>query len=301
MRVLITGATGMIGSKVTQLCDEKGIEVNYLTTTKSKIENKKNFQGFYWNPEKDEIDEACLDDVTAIIHLAGASIAEPWSNSYKKEIIESRTQTASLLLRTLKENNHDVRCLISASAIGGYPTSLEKLYFEEDKIETETFVGKVVSKWEEAADEFEVEGLDIVKIRIGLVLAEEGGVLPRIKKPIAMNVGAALGNGKQWQSWIHIDDLAGIFLHAMEKELTGTYNAVAPNPVTNKEMTKELAAQMDKPLWLPNVPKFVLKTILGEMSQIVLSSQLVSSKKIETTGYNFKFTKLSKALEDILN
>lgn len=300
MRVLITGATGMIGSKITQLCHEKEIDVNYLTTDKSKIENRNKYKGFYWNPEQEEIDENCLYDVDGIIHLAGASIAEPWSKPYKQEIIKSRTQTAALLLKTLKDINHDVRCLISASAIGGYPSSLEKLYFEEDNIETDTFVGKVVNKWEHAADEFECEGLDIVKIRIGLVLAEEGGILTKIKKPIAMNLGAALGSGKQWQSWIHIDDVAGIFLYAIQHELTGTYNAIAPNPVTNKELTKEVASKMNKALWLPNVPKFVLKSLLGEMSQIVLSSQLVSSKKIDSTGYNFKFTKLSKALDDIL-
>lgn len=299
MRVLITGATGLIGSKLSALCLEKGIEVNYLTTSKSKIEEKDNYKGFYWDPKSEEIEKGCLEGVKTIIHLAGASIAEPWSKSYKRTIIKSRTETAALLFRTLKETPHQVQDFISASAIGVYPSSLEKLYFEDDHKVADNFVGEVVEKWEAAADRFESIGLDVAKIRVGLVLAENGGMLEKIKKPISLNMGAALGSGKQWQSWIHLDDLAGIFLFAIENELNGVYNAVAPNPVTNKELTKELADKMGKSVWLPNVPAFALKTLLGEMSQIVLSSQLVSCKKIEEHGYNFKYTNLSRALEDL--
>jgi uncharacterized protein len=299
MRVLITGATGLIGSELSKLCREKGIKVNYLTTSKSKIKKEKDFQGFYWEPKNQVIEKGCLENVQTIIHLAGASIAEPWSDSYKRTIIKSRTETADLLFKTLKEEPHQVGNFISASAIGVYPSSLEKLYFEEDRVVASNFVAEVVRKWEAAADQFESLGLDVAKIRVGLVLAEEGGMLEKIKKPVALNMGAALGSGKQWQSWIHIKDLAGIFLYAIENELTGIYNAVAPNPVTNKELTKELAKQMGKSVWLPNVPKFALQTLLGEMSQIVLSSQLVSSKKIEGVGYNFEYTNLSRALGDL--
>ena len=299
MRVLITGATGLIGSKLSTMCIEEGIEVNYLTTSKSKIEKKENYKGFYWDPKSEEIEKECLEGVQTIIHLAGASIAEPWSKDYKRTIIKSRTETAALLFRTLKENPHQVQNFISASAIGVYPSSLEKLYFENDHKVADGFVGEVVEKWEAAADRFESIGLDVAKIRVGLVLAEDGGMLERIKKPISLNMGAALGSGKQWQSWIHLQDLAGIFLFAIQNELTGVYNAVAPNPVTNKELTKELADKMGKSVWLPNVPAFALKALLGEMSEIVLSSQLVSSKKIEEHGYNFNYTNLSRALEDL--
>ncbi|CAL65485.1 TIGR01777 family oxidoreductase [Christiangramia forsetii] len=299
MRVLITGATGLIGSKLSSLCREEGIKVNYLTTSKSKIENKEDYQGFYWDPKNDEIEKDCIKDVHVIVHLAGASIAEPWSNSYKKTIIKSRTDTAALLHKTLSENSHQVENFISASAIGVYPSSLEKLYFEDDNVVADNFVGEVVEKWEAAADKFESLGLDVAKIRVGLVLAENGGMLEKIKKPISINMGAALGSGKQWQSWIHLDDLAGIFLFAIQNDLTGIYNAVAPNPATNKELTKDLAKKMGKSVWLPNVPPLALKALLGEMSQIVLSSQLVSSKKIESAGYNFSYTNLSRALGDL--
>ena len=299
MRVLITGATGLIGSKLSKLCRKKGIKVNYLTTSKSKIKNDEDYQGFYWDPRSGTIEESCLNGVKTIVHLAGASIAEPWSNSYKRTIIKSRTETANLLFKTLEKNSHQVENFISASAIGVYPSSLQKLYFEDDEMVADNFVGEVVRKWEASADQFESLGIDVAKIRVGLVLAEDGGMLEKIKKPISLNMGAALGSGKQWQSWIHIEDLAGIFLFAIENELTGVYNAVAPNPVTNKELTKELAEQMGKSVWLPNVPKFALKGLLGEMSQIVLSSQLVSSSKIEELGYSFEFKNLSRALGDL--
>jgi uncharacterized protein (TIGR01777 family) len=300
MRVLITGATGLIGTKISQLCRDKGMEVHYLSTSKDKLENEADYKGFYWNPNNNKIDSEAIKGVDAIINLVGASIAERWTPEQKKIILKSRTETASLLYKCLQENEHQVKNLVSASAIGVYPSSLEKLYTEEDKGVDDSFVGEVVVKWEEAVDNFQDLGIEVAKIRIGLVLAENGGVLQKLKEPVNFNVGSPLGSGKQWQSWIHIDDISGIFLFALEKKLTGIYNAVAPNPVTNKELVNEVASQMGKPVWLPNVPKIALKLVLGEMSHIVLSSQLVSSDKIEQEGYNFKYVNLAKALEDLI-
>jgi len=300
MRVLITGATGLIGSKISQLCQEKGMEVYYLSTSKDKLENKVNYKGFYWNLDKNEIDSKAIDGVDAIINLAGASIAERWTSEQKEKILKSRTETANLLYTCLQENEHQVKLLVSASAIGVYPSSLEKLYTEEDQGVDDSFVGEVVVKWEEAVDNFKDLGIEVAKIRIGLVLAENGGMLQKLKEPVNFNIGSPLGNGKQWQSWIHIDDICGIFMFAVENELTGIYNAVAPNPVTNKELVNEVASQMGKPVWLPNVPKVALKLVLGEMSHLVLSSQLVSSDKIEREGYAFKYVNLAKALEDLI-
>ncbi|MBO2544481.1 TIGR01777 family oxidoreductase [Salegentibacter agarivorans] len=300
MRVLITGATGLIGSKISRLCREKGIEVHYLSTSKDKLENKTDYKGFYWNPNENEIDSKAIEGVDTIINLVGASIAERWTPEQKKKILKSRTETANLLYTCLQENEHEVKNLLSASAIGIYPSSLEKLYTEEDQGVDDSFVGEVVVKWEEAVDNFKDLGIEVAKIRIGLVLAKNGGMLQKLKEPVNFNVGSPLGNGKQWQSWIHIDDISGIFMFALEKELTGVYNAVAPNPVTNKELVNEVASQMGKPVWLPNVPKVALKLVLGEMSRLVLSSQLVSSDKIEQEGYIFKYVNLSKALEDLI-
>ncbi|WP_081209681.1 TIGR01777 family oxidoreductase [Salegentibacter sediminis] len=300
MRVLITGATGLIGSQVTQLCQEKGIKVNYLTTTQDKIESKPDYKGFYWNPEKQEIDPEALKGVSAIINLVGESIAKRWTQEQKEKIISSRVDTANLLYKTLQDNNHHITHFISASAIGIYPSSLEKLYTEDNEAVDDSFVGKVVVKWEEAAENFTDLGMDVAKIRIGLVLAREGGFLEKLKEPVNFNVGSPLGSGKQWQSWIHINDVAGIFVHALENKLEGTFNAVAPNPVTNKELVNEVASKMGKSVWLPNVPAIAIKAVLGEMSRLVLSSQLVSSDKIEHTGYRFEYANLAKALEDLM-
>ena len=300
MRVLITGATGLVGSHITRLCHQKGIKVNYLTTSKDKIEDQPDYKGFYWNIENREIDENCFKNVDAIIHLAGADIAKRWTSSYKKEIIASRTQSADLLFETLKNSGFKVPRLISASAIGIYPSSLEKLYFEDDKSVDDSFLGEVVVLWEASADKFKNLGMEVAKVRIGLVLAREGGALPKLKDPVSFNVGTAFGSGKQWQSWIHIEDLAGIFLHVLENKLSGIFNGVAPNPVTNKEMMKEIAAQLDKSIWLPNVPAIALKVALGEMATVLLSSQLVSSDKIEKAGYEFRYKNLIKALEDLI-
>ncbi|WP_373059820.1 TIGR01777 family oxidoreductase [Zunongwangia sp. H14] len=300
MRVLITGATGLIGSEISRRCQEKDIDVHYLTTSKSKIEKKEQYKGFYWNPSKGEIDLNALEGVSAIINLVGASIAKPWTEKNKKIILNSRIESAMLLFDTLSKNKHSIDQFISASAIGIYPSSKEKLYAEDDTGVDDSFVGKVVVKWESAVNNFQDLGIDVAKLRIGLVLAENGGMLEKLKQPVGFNAGAPLGDGKQWQSWIHIEDLANIFIHALENELAGTYNAVAPNPVTNKELVKCVAKTMGKSVWLPNVPAVVLKTLLGEMSTILLSSQLVSNNKIESTGFSFKFTHLSNALQDLL-
>ena len=209
-------------------------------------------------------------------------------------------ESTNLLFDTLSKNDHQIKHIVSASAIGVYPSSLQKLYFEEEEKIDDSFVSKVVVQWESAVNNFKDLGLKVSKIRIGLVMAENGGMLEKLKEPVNFNIGAPLGSGKQWQSWIHIKDLTQIFLYVLENQLAGTFNGVAPNPVTNKEMTQEVAKQLDKPLWLPNVPKFVLKAAFGEMSTLLLSSQLVSSKKIEGQGYHFEYVHLQPALEDLL-
>lgn len=300
MRVLITGATGLIGTKITKLCHQRNIAVNYLTTSKDKIQHQENYRGFLWNPKKKEIDIEAIKDVDVIINLVGESIAQRWTKENKRAIIESRVASTNLLFDTLANNSHQVYQIISASAIGIYASSLQKLHTENDTVIDDSFVGKVVVKWEAAVDNFKDLGIKTSKVRIGLVMAENGGILGRLKEPVLYNVGAPLGSGKQWQSWIHIIDLAQIFLFLLEEEIAGVFNAVAPNPVTNKELTKEVAAQLKKPLWLPNVPGFVLKTYFGDMARLLLSSQLVSSQKIQDYGYHFMYTRLNKALSDLL-
>lgn len=300
MRVLITGATGLVGQEIVKRCHEKDIKVNYLTTRKSKISQDDNYCGFYWNIETSEIDTDCFKNVDGIIHLAGASISKRWTESYKKEIINSRVESTELLINSLKGESHSVKHIVSASAIGIYPDSLTKYYDQTNEEISDSFLGKVVCAWEKAVDGFTQVGVKVSKVRIGLVLSDKGGALKEIVKPIKFGVGAAFGSGKQWQSWVHIEDLARIFLFVLEHKLEGIYNGVAPNPVTNTELTKTVANILRKPLFLPNIPKFAMKLVLGEMHIILFESQRVSSKQIENKGFGFTYHNLEPALNELL-
>ena len=300
-KVLITGATGLIGQELVAQCHKENIVVNYLTSSKSKIKNDTNYQGYYWNIDSAEIDANCFTNVDTIINLVGASIAERWTDSYKEEIISSRVDAASLLLNTLKNNEHSVTQIITASAIGFYPNSLTN-YYEESFVKVNpNFLGEVVEKWERAIDAFKVLNISVTKIRIGLVLSSKGGVLEKIASPIKYGAGAAFGDGKHWQSWIHINDLVRQFEFVGTQRLEGVFNGVAPNPVTNQLFTKQVADVLNKPLILPNIPRFVMKLALGEMHQLLFESQRVSSAKIEDAGFNFNYPNLEPALQDLLS
>ena len=300
MTVLITGATGLVGQELVNLLLQNGHNVHYLSTSKSKLVTNTNYKGFYWNPKKAEIDTNALTDVEVIIHLAGANVAKKWTTAYKEEIIESRVLSTQLLYQTLQKNSHQVKQIISASAVGIYPDSLTDIYHETDLDIDVSFLGNVVKQWENEVSQFEKLEIIVSKIRIGIVLAKNGGALQEMAKPIKYGVGAAFGSGEQYQSWIHVQDLVAIFQFVMENQLAGVYNGVAPYPVTNSELTKAIAKTLGKPLFLPNIPKFVMKLILGEMHQILFSSQHVSCRKILDENFQFKFASLDKALNDLL-
>ena len=300
MKVLITGATGLVGNAIVAQCKKRSISVHYLTTSKEKIETTDNYKGFYWNPAKQEIDSSCFEGVDAIINLAGSPISKRWTKSYKQNILNSRLQSLQLLKKAIVEGNINIKQLISASAIGIYPDSKINYYEESASAISIGFLGEVADSWEKAADEFSALGIVVTKIRIGLVMDSKEGPLPEMVKPIKHGFGAAFGSGLQWQSWIHKKDLAGIFLHTLEHELEGVFNGVAPNPVTNQELTKAIAKTLDKPLWLPNIPKLAMKLVLGEMHVLLFESQRVCSKKIIDTGFEHRFVNLKPALEDLL-
>ncbi|WP_040282420.1 TIGR01777 family oxidoreductase [Psychroserpens damuponensis] len=299
--VLITGATGLIGKEIVNICHEQHINVHYLTTSKDKLSTQKHYKGFYWDPDENEIDAACFEGVTTIINLVGATISKRWTEAYKKEIITSRTQTAQLLYDTITAHNFPVKQIVSASAIGIYPDSLTKYYDEDEAIVSNSFLGQVVEQWETVVDQFSSIGITVAKIRIGLVLSKHGGALPEMAKPIRFGAGAPFGTGDQWQSWIHVVDLARLFVFAVTHNLEGIYNAVAPNPVSNTELTKTVATVLDKPLFLPNIPKFAMKLVLGEMHILLFESQRVCGTKIEKKGFSFNFHHLKPALLDIFS
>lgn len=300
MNILITGATGLIGKKMVSLLKKDNHIIHYLSTSKSKIEHTPNYKGFYWNPGKGEIDLSAFEDVSVVIHLAGASVSKKWSKAYKNEIIQSRVQTANLLFKTLQSHPNKVKQFVAASAVGIYPNDLTAIYNEDDSKIDDSFLGEVTQLWEESTNLFKSLPLLVTTIRIGVVLAKDSGALVEMTKPIKYGFGAALASGKQYVSWIHIDDLVAIFKYVIDNNLEGIYNAVSPYPTTNEELTKAIAKTIHKPLFLPNVPKFMLRLVLGEMHQIVTSSQHVSSRKILDSGFQFQYASLSKSLQNLL-
>ncbi len=295
-KILLTGGTGLIGKALTGLLLQRGYAVNHLSRGTEKTIG---VQTFSWDVKTGYIDEHCIDGVDTIIHLAGAGIAEKrWTEERKREIIESRTKSIELIYNLLKKQKTAVKRVISASAIGYYSDRGDELLTEDSPPNTD-FMAQCCIAWEAAVDEGKKLGLGISKFRTGVVL-DKGGALGKMAAPVRFYVGSPLGNGKQWIPWIHLQDAVDMYFFAVEHEnFEGVYNMVAPNPVTNKDMTKSIAKQLHKPLWLPNVPASLLKILLGEMSTIVLGSTKVSCKKIEDAGYKFKFENVPAALKAI--
>lgn len=301
MRVLIAGATGLVGKELVKLCHEKDIKVHYLTTSKSKIKDFENYKGFYWDPSKGVIDPKAFENITAVINLAGASISNRWTAANQKEIYSSRIDSANLIYETLSSHTNLVTHYISASAVGIYPPSYTAMYTEDSDVVDDSFLGNVVKDWEAAANQFKELGMRVATIRTGVVLDEEEGAFPKLVQPIKMGVGSPLGSGKQWMSWIHIQDVAEVYMHCLKQGVDGVINAVAPSPVTNSYMTKRIAEQLDKELWAPKVPAFVLRIVLGKMATLAIDGQLVHSNRLKEQGFKFRFINVESAIKDLLN
>jgi len=298
--VLITGATGLVGKALAKKCLQNGFNVHYLTTRKSKIKLQENYKGFYWNPQLEIIDISCFEGVNIIINLAGSSIAQRWTKAYKSLILSSRKKALELLHLSIETHDFPVKHIISASAIGIYPDSKTR-YYEEDFQGTDiSFLRTVVRSWEGALKAFNALGVKTTALRIGIVLDKHEGALPKISGPIKGYIGSALGSGDQWQSWIHIDDLVRMFMFVLDSSLGGIFNAVAPNPVQQKDFVKSVANVLKRPIFFPKVPEFILNFALGEMSAIALESQRVSAQKIQDLGFEYDFHELDAALRDLL-
>lgn len=296
-KILITGASGLVGTHLTQWLQKNGYLVVSLVRSPAKTKS----QSFLWNPETGMIDGDAFKGVNAIVHLAGAGIADKrWNKKRKKEILESRVLSTRLLWQTLEKVNHTVEVVVMASAIGYYG------FFENEKIATEEdnsgndFLARVTEQWELEADQFHRLNIRTVKIRIGVVLSKKGGALTKMAIPVRWGIGAPLGKGKQYVSWIHIDDLCRIFEQALSNEkMRGAYNAAA-GWCTNTELTKNLAEVLQKPLWLPAIPAVVLKIILGERADLVLKGGKVSSEKLKRDGFIFQYQDLRQTLKKLL-
>ncbi len=297
--VLVTGGTGLVGTRLTSLLIEKGYQVRYLSRNPGKVSE---VESFSWDIDRQTIDEKALDGVDYIIHLAGAGVADKkWTIQRKKEILQSRTKSTEVLRSALANKDHQVKAFISASAVGYYGWDTGGVWKKEDSRFGDDFLATVTKSWEAEVDQVEKLGIRVAMLRIGIVLSDKGGALKELTKPIKWGAGAALGKGDQYMSWIHLDDLCKMFIHALENDtIQGIYNAVAPNPVTNKELSKLSAKVLGKPFFLPNVPGFVLKLALGEMASMVLGGNRVSSEKIQNDGFTFTYPEVEPALNDLL-
>jgi uncharacterized protein len=310
MNVLITGGSGLVGTRLAEILLERGFTVSHLTR---KVEvaggdtnhgvGGKPVKTYLWDIKKGIIDEKALLEADYLVHLAGAGIAdENWSEERKKEIIESRTKSIDLIVSKLKILPHRIISFASASGIGYYGADTGDEHISEQYTPGIDFVADCCIQWEAAADKIQALGIRTVKLRTGIVLSEKGGALPRLTQPVRWGVGAALGTGKQWQSWIHLDDLCELFIKSLtDQQMTGAYNAVAPNPVTNHDLTKISAEVLKRPFWMPNVPEFALKLVFGEMASIVLGGNYVLNQRIKLeTDFDYKFVEVRKALADLL-
>ena len=306
--VLITGGTGLVGTRLTQILLEKGYAVRVLGRQPLTVDGQQStvnsqrlaVNHFVWNIGTQTIDPAAITGTDYIVHLAGAGVADKgWTKSRKAEIVNSRTQSSALLVKALKEIPNNVKAVVSASAIGWYgPDKKDAVPFTEDAVHDTAFLGDTCYKWENSIQPVVSLNKRLVKLRTGIVLSNEGGALHEFKKPLKSGIAAILGNGSQVISWIHIDDLCRMLIYAIENEkLNGVYNAVAPMPVSNKTLTLSLAKLIRKSFYIPvYVPAFILKIVLGQMSIEVLKSATVSCDKIKKEGFTFLYPSIDSAL-----
>ncbi len=299
MKVLITGGSGLIGRSITHELLNQKISVAHLTRNRNSSSDVKTYE---WDWEKNQIDTSCLKDVTHVIHLAGAGIAEkPWTMKRKKFIIKSRVHTARLLYDKIAELNIPLEAFISASGTGYYGAKTVDKIFNENDAPNNDFISECCVQWEDSVDLFK-KNTRVVKLRLGIVLNKDEGALPKLSSFLKKGLGSAIGSGKQHMPWIHLDDTVNLFIESLtNKKLIGVYNAVAPDHQTNKNFTLELGKALNKKLRVLNVPPFVLKTIYGELADILLYGSRVSAEKIINEGFEFKYDNLKNALNDIYN
>jgi len=295
-KILITGATGLVGTALKKRLLKKGFAIHTLSRKKGNIPNT-----FLWDINKQEIDPDCLMGVETIVHLAGEPIVDKkWTNERKKQIIDSRVKSTELLLKAIKSlPDQHVKSFISASAVGYYGDCGDEILTEESP-NGYGFLAECCKLWEDAVDEGKKLSLRVVKLRTGIVFSKTGGALPQLDKPVRLFAGSALGTGKQWTPWLHLDDMVEMYVNAIENpNMEGNYNACTPFPVTNESLTKTIAKHLHRPFWPIKVPKVAIELLMGERTEAVLMSNNTSAQKILDTGFKFKFTQLDDALKDI--
>jgi uncharacterized protein (TIGR01777 family) len=297
--ILITGGTGLVGKHLHQQLLVKGYNIKILSSNESACNG---INTFYWNINTGFIDKRALENVNYIVHLAGANIAQKrWTAAQKQNILDSRIKSIQLLLNTIDLSTNQLSAVVSSSATGYYGAyTSEKIYHESDAA-AEDFLGHTCFQWENSVNQFHQLKVRTVVLRTGVVFAKGGGALEKLKMFAKFGLSAAFGTGKQYFPWIHIHDLCAMYIKAIEDNtMHGAYNAVAPQHINNKDFTIAFAKSLRKPYFLPNVPAFVLKTILGEMAVMLLEGSRISCKKIQNTGFDFKFKDCEEALRDLI-
>lgn len=297
--ILITGGSGLIGSYLSGMLKDRGYRVVLLGRNRNL---KSEFPVFSWDPATGSIDREAIADADVIIHLAGSSIGKGrWTDRKKREIRDSRVNAGMLIYETLQKNRNNLEAYISASATGYYGTVTSDQIFSENDPPADDYLGEICKQWEQVADNFTNSGIRTVKIRTGIVLSDQGSALQKMAIPVKLGIGAAIGNGKQYMPWIHIKDLCRIYLQAIEDPgMTGAYNAVAPDYKTNKEFTRLVGMVVNRPVWLPGIPGFVMRLIFGEKSRILLHGSRISSDRIKNTGFQFLYPDLEGALNNLV-
>ena len=298
MRITLTGATGFIGSRLTERWIGEGHELHVLARRRGKLPPEVRFWEWAQPTESDPPPES-LNGSDAVVNLAGEPVAQRWNEDVKQRIKESRVAGTNRLVKAISTLERKPQVLVSGSAVGYYGSRGDEVLTEESA-QGQGFLAEVCQQWEAQARQATELGLRVVCLRTGIVLGTESGALPQMLTPFRLGVGGKLGSGKQWMPWIHIDDIVGLFDLALKSErLKGAVNGCAPNPVTNEDFSKELGAALHRPA-LISVPEFSLKLLFGEMAQVVLASDRALPKAALAAGYQFRFPLLSSALSQLL-
>lgn len=293
--VLITGASGLVGQHLSRLLIQKGYRVLTLGRTARGSDN------FEWNPAEGRIDQEALQQADHIVHLAGANIGEKrWTAARRTEILQSRVDSCKLLFETASGLSKKPQTFVSASAVGLYGYGNHQQLFNEFSPAGKGFLADVCKEWEAAAQQFENAGIRTVVLRTGVVLAREGGVLASLEKSTQQAPAVVLGSGLQPFPWIHIQDLCNLYLETLQNQrFSGAYNAVASEYTDNRTLTHSLASVLNKRVFPVHVPAFLLRTMLGSRSELLLKGQQVCSMRLPVTGFSFRFPSLAGALADL--
>lgn len=299
MKILISGGTGFVGQKITQLLRENNHEIYILTRSTDSHDDSEDVHYIEWLTDG-AVPENNLTDIDAVVNLAGESINNGrWNDDQKKRIYDSRMEATDEILRIIRDMDTTPAVLINASAVGYYPPSETKIYTEQSSDKGSDFLAKTVIDWEKKAMLAEDEGVRVACSRFGIILGKEDGALPSMALPYKLMAGGTVGSGKQWLSWVHHEDVARAILFAIENDtIEGPFNVTAPNPMRMKEFGETLGRVLNRPHWIP-APSFALKLALGDKSALVLEGQKVIPDVLKTAGFTFNYPTLHEALHEI--